>query len=489
MKSKLLPVVLTAAVTSFTTFLIANHFNRSVPYFAEKPSNSSNSRLVSYSGDVANGTAALPNLENAAEVSVKAVVHIKTVTKAKMVTDNNMNDVWSQMFGQHQYLIQPTIESGSGVVISADGYIVTNNHVVANGDEVTVTYNDRMSAKAKVVAKDPNTDLAVLKVDDVKDLPYLDMGNSDDVKVGQWVLAIGYPLSLDATVTAGIVSAKSRSIGINKQHSANAIESFIQTDAAVNPGNSGGALVNSAGQLIGINSAIASPTGSYAGYSYAIPVNIVRKVVNDLMKFGTVQRAYLGVSFVDYKSATTDQIKKFGLDKNEGIYVMDVLSDGAAAKAGIAKGDIITHINKIAVKDQPGVEEQMARYRPGDEISITYLRNEKSTTASVKLDNKKISYSLMGASFRALTDKEKSDYGLEYGLVITDPGTGLLARRTNVRKGFILLTVNDKPVHTINELNDMFGAHGNVQISGIFPGLQGRYYFNFDTDGGDRSGN
>ena len=226
--------------------------------------------------------------------------------------------------------------SGSGVVISPDGYIVTNNHVVADAKEVSVTFNDRYTTKAKVVGTDPGTDIAVLKVDGDKNMSYMEFGNSDDAKLGQWVLAVGYPLSLDATVTAGIISAKGRSIGINRSQSASAIESFIQTDAAVNPGNSGGALVNTAGQLIGINSAIASPTGSYAGYSYAIPSNIVRKAVNDLMKYGSVQRAYMGVEYV----SSPEQLAKLGIDNVNGVYVMNVRPNSGAAKAGLTKGDV-----------------------------------------------------------------------------------------------------------------------------------------------------
>ncbi len=483
MKQRILPVIITAAVTSLSTFFIANHFQRSVPYFAEVPRHSAGTgaNYASFNGEVVGTAPGAVNFEAAAATSVKAVVHVKTTTKARRVTDNNVNDIYAQLFGPRQYIIPSQVESGSGVVISPDGYIVTNNHVVANGDEVAVTFNDRLTATAKVVAKDAATDIALLKVDGEKNLAYLELGNSDDVKLGQWVLAVGYPLSLDATVTAGIVSAKGRSIGVNKQRSETAIESFIQTDAAVNPGNSGGALVNTAGQLVGINSAIASPTGSYAGYSYAIPVNIVRKVVNDMMKFGSVQRAYLGIAFIDNKTATPEQMKTLGLDRNEGIYVMNVLPNSGAAVAGIQKGDIITSINGQPVSDEPQVQEQMVRYQPGDNISVAFLRSGKVMSTTVKLDKAARQLTLLGASFRPLSDDEKGNFGVQGGLVVTDLGRGELARKTQMHKGFVITDVNNNPVASVAELEQAFGSSKNIQISGFQPGYQGRYYYTLNN--------
>lgn len=484
MKFKILPVILTAALTSLGTLFIAGHFQRTVPYFAESSTQSpaSGSHFAAFSGDVAGGgNQSVVNFEAAAASSVRAVVHVKTTTKARTVTDNNVNDIYARLFGPRQYYIPSQVESGSGVVISSDGYIVTNNHVVADGDEVAVTFNDRLTATAKVVAKDPSSDIALLKVDGEKNLAYMDMGNSDNVKLGQWVLAVGYPLSLDATVTAGIVSAKGRSIGINKERSETPIESFIQTDAAVNPGNSGGALVNTAGQLIGINSAIASPTGSYAGYSYAIPVNIVRKVVNDMIKFGSVQRAYLGIAFIDNKTATPDQMKQFGLDRNEGIYVMNVLPNSGAANAGIRKGDIITEVGGQPVSDQPQIQEQMARYQPGDNVSVTLLRDGKPLTTTVKLDKAERPLSLLGATFRPLSDNERNSYGIEGGLVVTDVGKGTLARKTQMHKGFVITGINDMAVGSIAELQQALASSKNIQISGFQPGYQGRYYYTLNN--------
>ena len=481
MRSRSIPVILTAALTSVVTLFIASRFERSTPYFTEPvASNTHAAGYASYASEGAAGAASI-NFENAAASSVKAVVHVKTTTKARTVVSNNMNDVYTQLFGPRQYYVPSQVESGSGVVISPDGFIVTNNHVVANGDEVEVTFNDRYTTKARVVAKDPSTDIALLKVDGEKALPFMEMGNSDNVKLGQWVLAVGYPLSLDATVTAGIVSAKGRSIGINKQQSESAIESFIQTDAAVNPGNSGGALVNTTGQLIGINSAIASPTGSYAGYSYAIPVNIVRKVVNDMMKYGKVQRGYLGIEYVDSKTAAPEDLKTLGLDRIEGVAIINIIENGGAAAAGLKKGDIITAVNSQPVSNQPQMQEQIARYQPGDNVSITYLRDGKSLTASVKLSKTEGTPKLLGGSYRQLTAKEMKDFNVDGGLVVTDLGRGLLAKQTRMHKGFVITGVNDDRIRSVDDLQKALSGSPQIQISGFQPGYQGIYYYGLNN--------
>lgn len=479
MRTRLFPVILTAAITSISTFFVAAHFQQRIPYLAE-PRQQAAVNYAAYSNNGTSGMAAT-NFEAAAASSVKAVVHVKTTTKARTITDNSANDVFSQLFGPRQYYVPSQVESGSGVVISSDGYIVTANHVVADGDEVAVTFNDRYTTRAKVVAKDPSTDIAILKVDGENNLPYMELGNSDDVKLGQWVLAVGYPLSLEATVTAGIVSAKGRSIGINRSQSESAIESFIQTDAAVNPGNSGGALVNTAGQLIGINTAIASPTGSYAGYSYAVPVNIVRKVANDLMKFGTVQRAYMGVEYLDNKTATPEQIKALGLDRTEGIYVTNVLPNSGAANAGIRKGDILTQVNGQFVSNQPQLQEQIARYTPGDNVTVTFLRDGKPMTAVVKLNKASLPANVLGASFRPLNNQERQAYGIDGGLVVTDPGRGALARKTQIHKGFVITSINDASVGSITDLEQITANNKVLQIAGFQPGYPGRYYFTLDN--------
>ena len=307
MKTKLTTVILTATIASVVTFFLAAKFLGEVA-ISTPTQNTLPVNYASYTGNVVSSTPPA-DFQPAAEAAVQAVVHIKTKTKGRQVVVRRptiFGDIYQDMFQP------PQMGAGSGVVVSPDGYIVTNNHVVAGADLVTVTFNDRYTTDAKLVATDPATDIAVLKIE-AANLPYMEYGNSDDVNLGQWVLAVGYPLTLDATVTAGIVSAKSRSLGINRRQSSTAIESFIQTDAAVNPGNSGGALVNTKGQLIGINAAIASPTGSYAGYSYAIPANIVKKVVEDIIDYGTVQRAFLGISYMDVKNATPQEIREYGL--------------------------------------------------------------------------------------------------------------------------------------------------------------------------------
>ena len=491
MKSRLVPVILTAAVTSLVTLFIANRFRQSQPYFVE--GSHSKALPVNYTGYSGDGTAkAGPvNFEFAAEASVKAVVHIKTATKARTIVYNNgdMSDLFGQIFGQRQAYIPPQMGSGSGVIISPEGYIVTNNHVVADANEVTVTFSDRRTAQAKVVGTDPATDIALLKVEENKSLPFMEFGNSDEAKLGQWVLAVGYPLSLDATVTAGIISAKGRSIGVNKQ--ASAIESFIQTDAAVNPGNSGGALVNTSGQLVGINSAIASPTGSYAGYSYAIPANIVKKAVNDLMKYGFVQRAYLGIEYIDRSNISSEELKANGIDENaEGLYIAKVRLNSGAAKAGLEKGDFITKINGESVNTQPEVQEQIARYHPGDNINVTYIRGGKTRTATVQLTNlngtteimkPESALKLLGATFRPLDDGEKVKYNVEGGVVVTQIEKGAIARQTNMHKGFVIIGINNDPVKSVNDLQQAMANKKNIQMSGFYPGYQGMYYYGLNN--------
>ena len=488
MKFKLLPVILTAAITSVMTLMIATQFQHQVPYFSA--ASTPQPAVAKYASfDNAPAMAGGVNFEAAASASVKAVVHVKTTINARTVTTNG-NDIFSQLFGQQQYYIPSQQGSGSGVVISADGYVVTNNHVVAGANEVTVTFNDRHTATAKVVGTDPGTDIAVLKVEGNNDLPYMQFGNSDDARLGQWVLAVGYPLTLDATVTAGIISAKGRSLGINKTRSGAAVESFIQTDAAVNPGNSGGALVNTAGQLIGINSAIASPTGSYAGYSYAIPANIVRKAVNDLVKYGTVQRGYLGIQYLDEQTTTPEQLASMGIDKSvieksSGVYVVSVVPNSGSAKAGIKSGDFITEVNGVAVNNQPELLGQIARYQPGDNLTIAYSRGGKTYTATVQLTNlngttgivkPESASKLLGASFRPLTDKEKKTYQLG-GVMVTDLGKGSLARQTQMKKGFVITGINNTAVNTVDDVQLAAASGKSLQIAGFYPGYQGMYYY------------
>lgn len=487
---KIIGVIMVAMATSVVTLAVAKKYFYPNIVFQQNDAPNEDVKFASYTEPIVSPDGGYVNLEDAAERSSKAVVHIKTETKARTVQYRNPfgDDFFDQFFGGRQYYQQaPQQSSGSGVIVSNDGYIVTNNHVVDAADQVTVILNNKKSYPAKVVGKDPSTDLAVLKISE-NNLPTIPYGNSDDVKLGQWVLAVGYPLTLETTVTAGIVSAKYRNIGINQSKSgSNAIESFIQTDAAVNPGNSGGALVNSRGELVGINSAIASPTGSYAGYSFAIPSNIVRKIVTDMIKYGNVQRAYLGVGYVDTKNATPEQISALKLDKVEGVYVSQVYDESSAKEAGIKEGDFITRIGNKTVKTGPEMTEQIAQFRPGDNTTISFLRNGKEMTTTINFKNKfgnteiikqDVTNSL-GVSMRALTKQESQSLRVNGGLYITDiKAGGLISKQTRMKKTFIITQVNDKDVTTTLELDKILNSgEKEFQLGGIYPNFQGVYYY------------
>ncbi len=458
---------------------------------------------VNYAGFFGNNNAPAGAIDftPAATTATPAVVHIKTKTKAKQVStsarqrfSNPFSDLFGDDFGDFfgggPRIIPEQRASGSGVIITDDGYIVTNNHVVDGADDINVTLSNKKTYKATLVGTDPSSDLAVIKIEG-KGLPYLVYGNSDDTKLGQWVLAIGYPLTLDVTVTAGIVSAKSRSIGINDRQSNTAIESFIQTDAAVNPGNSGGALINTNGELIGINSAIASPTGSYAGYSYAIPVNMVKKIVTDIVKFGAVQRAFIGIQYP--KENLTDEQKKelgAGYKEGEGVYVTDVPADGAAAAAGIKKGDVVTKINGKEVTTGPELQEQVTRYKPGDKISLTYLRGGKENTVTLTLKNKAGTTDIvkttgilekLGAELVAIDSKTAAANQINGGVLVKKIGDGLL-KKTRMQEGFIITSVNDQEIKSVNELDKILSINKGrkVKIEGVYPGFESTYPYPLD---------
>ncbi len=425
----------------------------------------------------------------AASASIPAVVHIKTKIPAKRISNdlprnrnNNMDDWFNQFFNFGPTIIPEQRASGSGVIISDDGYIVTNNHVIADGedgtgvaDEITVTLNNKKTYKARVIGRDPSSDIAVLKIDGTG-FPFLLYGNSDDVKIGQWVLAIGYPLSLETTVTAGIISAKGRSIGINERQSKNPIESFIQTDAAVNQGNSGGALINTDGQLIGINSAILAPSGTYAGYSFAIPVNLVKKIVSDLIKYGDVKRPYLGISVDEDK-----------FDAGDGAHVGLVAPDGAAAEIGLKKGDIITKINDANITSWSELQGTVASYDAGDKVKITYKRDGKDYTATATLKNivgtyaKVVQSSIdekLGAELETLDKKKAQDFQINGGVVVKKINKGGPISLTKMDEGFIITSVNGQDVNSVEELrNVLAGGYGTVQLTGIYPGYNGSYVY------------
>lgn len=442
-----------------------------------------------------NETVSTPaDFEKAATETIPSVVHIKTVTRFREAGAKNQDqqnpfdndDFFKRFFGDNGRSFQQPDQkaSGSGVIISNDGYIVTNNHVVDGSSEVTVTLNDRKTYKAKVIGADGNTDLAVIKID-AKNLSVMPIGNSDDVHLGQWVLAIGYPLNLDVTVTQGIVSAKSRNIGINQQGTA-PVEAFIQTDAAVNPGSSGGALVNTAGELIGINSAIASPTGSYAGYAYAIPSNLLKKIVGDIMKFGAVQRGYLGISMVP---EDMDDAKKKESGINEdiaGVGVMETDPAGAAAEAGIKKGDVITKVNGVEVTTSSQLSEQIARLKPGDKISLTIIRGKEEKTVTAVLKNKMGTFAsqkaaaleALGAEFSAISKDDAVKMNIAGGVQVTTIGDGIIDSQTNMRPGFVITKIGNIPVTSVDELKDAVSRQGsNFQIQGVYPGSSEIYYY------------
>jgi Do/DeqQ family serine protease len=447
---------------------------------------------VSYTGDPAADGPAV-DFEKAATKAVPAVVHIKTLTKAKQTTsrdmeDNPFRDFFGDGFGDlfgGRGNMQPQVQraSGSGVIVSADGYIVTNNHVVDGADEFTVTLSNNKTYKGKLIGKDPSSDLAVVKID-ASNLSFMNFANSDDVHLGQWVLAIGYPLNLDATVTSGIVSAKSRSLGINSRQSKAPLEAFIQTDAAINPGNSGGALVNLDGDLIGINSAIASPTGSYAGYGYAIPSNMVKKIAADIIKYGSAKRAYLGVMYGSDQMSDEDRAKN-NIKDGDGVYVMDVAKNSAAEEAGIQKGDFISGINGAPIATGTQLIEKIAIMRPGDKVNITYRHNgvEKNATATLKGESgtyasiKEQAVDQLGASFENLDSQKASRLGIAGGVVIKNLQQGVLTDQTRIKEGFIITKINNQRVSSVDGLKQaLANAGSSAIISGIYPDHPEREY-------------
>jgi serine protease Do len=411
----------------------------------------------------------------AAEKTINAVVNVKTES-----TVQYRNPIYEFFYGDKYHgEEEPVTGIGSGVIITGDGYIVTNNHVIENSDKVTVTLNDKREFEAKVVGTDHSTDLALLKIN-TEGLPFITFGNSDALRVGEWVLAVGNPFNISSTVTAGIISAKGRSMSIIEDDYR--IESFIQTDASVNRGNSGGALVNLKGQMIGINTAIVSPTGGNVGISFAIPSSIVQKVVKDLIEFGTVQRAIMGVQIAEI---TAELAKEKGLDQLEGVYVEKVNENSAAKEAGIESGDIIIQINSITVKSPSELQEMVGRYRPGDKISVLVKRKDKTKQFEVTLRNLQGDTSvvkagtfetILGAKLVNLDDQEKNKLGIKNGVKVTELQEGKL-KAEGVKPGFVILQVNNKPIYSVDELEKLFKTlKGGVYIEGVYQNGVVAYY-------------
>jgi Do/DeqQ family serine protease len=435
----------------------------------------------------------------AAEATTPTVVHIKsTMTRSSRGSQADIPDIFRDFFGDDfgggSRGPQSSEASGSGVVISADGYIVTNNHVVEGAQELEVTLSNKSKYRAKVIGTDPSTDIAVIKVE-AKNLPAVTFGSSDAVKVGEWVVAVGNPFNLESTVTAGIISAKGRGLGIigqsqNRRGGATPtsattgdvpLESFIQTDAVVNPGNSGGALVNLKGELIGINTAIASPTGSFAGYAFAVPSSIVKKVSGDLIKFGNVQRGYLGISLDELDSRKAEE---YGVKVNDGVYVRDFTENSAAKAGGVTKGDVIVKVDGLNTHSIPELQQSIGLHKPGDKVIVTVnrngaekdlnvtLRNRTGGADVLKRDESAAVMSVLGAQFGNLSDQEKqrlTRYKVDGGVKVLSIDGGKLAR-TGVEEGFIITKVNGKAVKSVKELEGFLADKSNsmVQFEGLY---------------------
>lgn len=439
------------------------HYTNSVPI-----------NKVAYTVDE-EGKAVALDFTVAAEMVMPAVVHIRSTYSGPAKPQYEIPEAFREFFGpMPQQGPQQAQSAGSGVIINADGYIVTNNHVVKDADEVEVALYDNRTYKAKVIGTDPDTDIAVIKIEE-KGLPFLSFVDSNNSKVGEWVLAVGNPFNLNSTVTAGIISAKGRAINIlsrNTEQGSTAIESFIQTDAAINPGNSGGALVNLQGGLLGINTAIASPTGSYSGYGFAVPSNIVSKIVEDLIEFGVVQRGWLGVSITSVNSQLADERD---LEVNSGAYISAFAEQSSAKEAGLKEGDVVVKIDDKPIRSNTALIEYIGTRRPGDKVNITVNRNGKELTFPVVLKNREGKTGLvkpeerevvsaLGMELEEVDKAVLKELGLEQGIVVKSLNNGKLSRYTDIREGFIITKVNDRPVRSVEEFNDLIKAKNSGEL-------------------------
>ena len=479
---KLIPYAFVGVISGATTFGAINYFNvqnqdAEFSYFAPK---NSDAKYASF-----NMTGVGDDFVKASKMTVPAVVSIKNYSNR--TSQRSEQDLFDQFFGnpfggqpkQQQVPKDMPSGMGSGVIISPDGYIISNNHVIAGATKLEVVLSNKKSYVANLVGTDPTTDIALLKIEE-KGLPYLNFANSDNVEVGQWVLAVGNPMGLNSTVTAGIVSAKGRSIDLLSQQSRTPIESFIQTDAAINPGNSGGALVNPNGELIGINSAISSKTGYYEGYGFAVPSNLARKVVEDIKKFGLVQRGFLGVKSLDLSDTRQvsiyNQQNKTNIKSGDGVYLIEVVDKGGAEAAGLRPGDIITKVDETLVSNYYDLSFAVGSKRPGDKVAVTYLRNGRTNTVNVTLRDEKGGTSFrskadltvtekIGADFEPLSERFKTDYGLNSGVIAKNVQSGSEMSKIGVVDNYIVIEVNGKPVNSQKDVEKILqGYNGNVQV-------------------------
>lgn len=476
MKKNLITFVLLVAAAFVGGSISAYFINPSKQYSTEE-SKEKNPKFI-HKASLPGVPVNTVNFTEAAGSSLESVVHVKTITEVK---SGNYYDPFSFFFGDRVPRNYPPQQgSGSGVIISGDGFIVTNNHVINGADKISVTLHDKREFEATLIGTDATTDLALLKIEQ-NNLNMIPFGNSDQIQIGEWVLAVGNPFNLTSTVTAGIVSAKARNINIIPEQSS--IEAFIQTDAAVNPGNSGGALVNTSGELVGINTAIASTTGAYAGYSFAIPVNIVKKVVDDLAEFGMVQRAYIGVGIQD---VDTKIAKEKELDLPKGIYINKLTEGGAALAAGLEIGDVIVEVNKIQVDNVAQLLEQIGRYRPGDKIQLNVIRDGKEKEFFIVLKNRMGNtklikndlevFELLGAELKPAEPKDLVNLKIKSGIKVTAVSDGKL-KSAGIREGFIITSVNNTPVENPEELNKLIkSSKGGVLIGGFYPNGVSAYY-------------
>ena len=437
------------------------------------------------------------DLTEAAEKTVHGVVHIKSTVRSRTQTYQEIPDIFDYMFGarprQRQYQTQPQVGYGSGVILTSDGYIVTNNHVIEKADEIQVTLNDNRVFDATLVGADVNSDLALLKIEG-DEFPVVPMGNSDDLKLGEWVLAVGNPFNLTSSVTAGVVSAKSRKIGIYDAEGS--IEAFIQTDAAINMGNSGGALVNVRGELVGINAALESPTGTYAGYGFAIPTTIVKKVVADLKEYGSVQRAILGIMGKDLSAMLQlEENKNKDFGSIDGVYIVELTDGGGALAAGIEEGDVITAIDGKKVKTMTELQETVVQYRPGDKVTVTLLRNKKEKKVEVELKNsrgnteivKQADMEVLGAVFQEVPEQTRRQLNIGYGMQVSNVKNGLM-KDEGIQKGYIILKINNKQIRSIDDIEQAYKEASDspdqvLFITGVYPsGRRANYAVNLSEE-------